>query len=157
MRTPSILPALTVLAASAALPHDAHPQEQEVRAAIEQQMAAWTSGDIEVFGGFYAAETRGFNIDGGMLAMGFNPQMVQAALQAGFVIEFVPRDIDVKVHGETAVAAGYLDGSITIPGGEPQKGTWRYSETRVKIDGVWKVVQYHFSELRLPTGRGARE
>ena len=74
-------------------------------------------------------------------------QMVELALQAGFTVKFTPRDIDVKIIGSTAVAVGYLDGEITIPGGEAQSGTWRYSETRVMEDDTWKVVQYHFSRM----------
>ena len=135
-----------VLAAMMAGPA-VHAQEAEVRAAIEEQLSAFSSGDIQGFASFYDSNVRGFNIDGGPLALGFNTQMVETALQAGFAVTFTPRDIDVKIVGTTAIAVGYLDGAITIPGGEPQEGTWRYSETRVKIDGVWKVVQYHFSRM----------
>lgn len=152
MRTPSLLATLTVISL-AAVPTSVHAQaEQEVLAAIENQMAAWNVGDITTFGTYYAPGVRGFNLDGSLLIVGFNPQMIEAAIQAGVKIELSPRDIDVTLFGSTAVAVGYLDGSLTIPGSPPQEGTWRYSETRVKTDGVWKVVQYHFSALNTPGG-----
>ncbi len=141
MRIPALVLAATVLASPA------QSQEAEVLAAIEDQLSAWSTGDVQGFAAFYTDGVRGFNIDGGPLAIGFNIEMVEMAVQAGFTVKFTPRDIDVKVIGSTAVAVGYLDGEITIPGGEPQSGTWRYSETRVKDGDTWKVVQYHFSKM----------
>jgi len=141
MRIPALVLAATVLTSSA------QSQEAEVLAAIEDQLSAWSAGDVQGFAAFYSDGVRGFNIDGGPLAVGFNIQMVEMAVQAGFQVTFTPRDVNVKVIGTTAVSVGYLDGEITIPGGEPQAGTWRYSETRVKEDDTWKVVQYHFSQM----------
>jgi len=127
-------------------------QETEVRAAMLANLDAWNDGDIGRFADFYAKDTRGFNLDNGALIDGIPEIMLNAALRAGVRVEVEPRDIDIKTFGNVAVAVAYLDGSITLPGGEPQPGTWRYSETRVKIDGTWKVVQYHIS----PMAGGAR-
>ena len=125
----------------------AQSQVEEVRAAMLASLAAWNEGDVEAFGSFFGAETRGFNLDGGVLIRGFNPAALEAALNAGFAINVTPRDIDVKVYGNAAVGVAYLDGSITLPGGMVRQGTWRYSETRVKDGNVWKVVQYHISPM----------
>ncbi len=141
MRIPALVLATAVLASPI------QSQEAEVVAAIEDQLGAWSAGDIQGFAAFSTDGVRGFNIDGGPLAIGFNTEMVEMALQAGFTVKFTPRDIDVKVIGSTAVAVGYLDGEVTIPGGETRSGTWRYSETRVKDGDTWKVVQYHFSQM----------
>lgn len=123
----------------------AQSQVEEVRAAMLASLAAWNEGDVEGFGSFFGAETRGFNLDGGVLIRGFNAAALEAALNAGFAINVTPRDIDVQVYGNAAVGVAYLDGSITLPGGTVRQGTWRYSETRVKDGDVWKVVQYHIS------------
>ena len=153
MRTPWLLATLTFVTLVAAPTRVRAQTEQEVLAAIESQLAAWNAGDMTTFGTYYTPEVRGFNLDGGMLIVGFNSQLIEAAIQAGFKVEFTPRDIDITLLGNTAVAVGYLDGSLSVPGSPPQEGTWRYSETRVKTDGVWRVVQYHFSTLNAPGGR----
>jgi len=125
----------------------AQPQEEEVKAAMLASLAAWNGGDVAAFGSFFSTETRGFNLDGGLLIRGFNSAALEAALNAGFAINVEPRDIDVKVYGNAAVGVAYLDGSITLPGGTVREGTWRYSETRVKDGNTWKVVQYHISQM----------
>ncbi len=139
------IPALIMVATFAGAPVQA--QQEEVLAAIEDQLAAWSAGDIETFATYYDPEVRGFNLDGGPLIAGFNAPMLEAALQAGFAVQFTPRDVQVRIVGSTAVSVGYLDGAITIPGAQAQEGTWRYSDTRVLTDGKWKVVQYHFSQM----------
>ena len=98
-------------------------------------------------------DARGFNLDNGALITGLHQTMLQAAVTAGFRVHVQPRDIDIKIYGNVAVTVAYLDGSITLPGGEPRPGTWRYSETRVKIDGIWKVVQYHISPMAARASR----
>ena len=124
-------------------------QEEEVRAAMLATLAAWNAGDVAEFGALFGSETRGFNLDGGLLIRGFNAPALEAAISAGFGINVEPRDIDVKMYGDAAVGVAYLDGSITLPGGMVREGTWRYSETRVKEGGTWKVVQYHISAMMM--------
>jgi uncharacterized protein (TIGR02246 family) len=126
-------------------------QEDDVRAAMLETIAAWTNGDFDRFAQSYHAETRGFLFGGGILARGFNQAALEAAHEAGFRATMELRDIEVKVLGNVAVAVAYADGSLTLPGGEVRNGTWRYSETRVLEDGSWKIVQYHFSELTSPS------
>ena len=122
-------------------------QEEEVEASMLATLAAWNEGDVAGFGAFFGSETRGFNLDGGLLIRGFNAAGLEAAISAGFGINVEPRDVDVKIYGEAAVGVAYLDGSITLPGGMVREGTWRYSETRVKQGGTWQVVQYHISAM----------
>jgi ketosteroid isomerase-like protein len=123
----------------------AQSQEEEVREQMLASLAAWNEGNVEVFGEYYGAEARGFNLDGGPLIRGFNPAALQAAMAAGFGISVEPRDVDVKLYGDMAVGVAYLDGRITLPGGATRDGTWRYSDTRIKEGATWKVVQYHIS------------
>jgi hypothetical protein len=125
----------------------AESQVEDVKAAMMASLAAWNDGDVAAFGAFFSSDTRGFNLDGGVLIRGFNAAALEAALNAGFAISVQPRDIDVKLYGNVAVGVAYLDGSITLPGGAVREGTWRYSETRVKDSGTWKVVQYHISQM----------
>ena len=125
-------------------------QEDEVRAAMVESLAAWSAADFQKLGNFYAAETRGYMLDGGMLITGYNAAALEMAVSAGFGFNVEPRDIDIMMVTETvAVTVAIVEGAITMPGGEVQEGSWRYSETRKLEGGVWKVVQYHFSPLSI--------
>ena len=80
------------------------------------------------------------------MTQGFNVQALRAVAEAGFRADVVVRDLDVQVHGGTAMTVGYLEGSLTMPGGMSLQGVWRYSESRVSTDDGWKVVQFHISQ-----------
>jgi ketosteroid isomerase-like protein len=151
MRTLALLACGLIIYAPAA-----EAQEAEVEAAMLASLNAWNEGNVAAFGAFFTPDARGFNLDGGLLIRGFNSQALEAALAAGFGIDVEPRDIDVKVYGNTAVGVAYLDGSITLPGGTIREGIWRYSETRVNEGGTWKVVQYHISQMTVTVPRPQR-
>lgn len=127
-------------------------QQADVEAAIRETLAAWKDGDFESFASFYHPETRGFFLDGGFLLHGFNVATLQAAYNMGFRAEFEMRDLDVKLLNDVALSVTYLDGTLILPGDSVIEGTWRYSETRVLSGGMWKIVQYHFSEQSPPEG-----
>ncbi len=122
-------------------------QEAQVRAAVTATLAAWAAGDFQTFASYYHPDTRGFFLDGSELVEGVNVAGLQAGYDAGIRANLTLRDLDVAVYGNAAVSVGYLDGSLTLPGGAVRPGTWRYSETRVREGDTWRVVQFHFSEL----------
>jgi uncharacterized protein (TIGR02246 family) len=117
-----------------------------VRAAMTETLAAWTAGDFERLAQFYRPDARGFLFGGGPLAKGFNAVALQAAYETGFRATFQVRGLDVRVLGDVAIAVAYLDGTLTMPGGEAESGSWRYSETRVRDGEHWQIAQYHFSK-----------
>jgi uncharacterized protein (TIGR02246 family) len=121
-----------------------------VRAAISETLAAWTAGDFEQLAQFYRPDARGFLFGGGPLARGFNAVALQAAYETGFRTAFQVRGLDVMVLGDAAIAVAYLDGTLTMPGGEEESGSWRYSETRVRDGENWQIAQYHFSKATTP-------
>jgi ketosteroid isomerase-like protein len=142
--------ALLVVCCWTILIQSAVAQEAEVRAAMEESLAAWRAGDFQALGNFYAAQTRGFMLDGGFLINGFSMEALEAAASMGVAFDIEPQEIDIMMAGEgVAVAVALLEGTVTLPGGSVQEGSWRYSETRIKEGGVWKVLQYHFSPLEM--------
>jgi uncharacterized protein (TIGR02246 family) len=128
-------------------------QEGDVRAAITETLAAWSAGDLERLGQFYGTDARGFLFGGGPLVKGFNAVVLQAAYDAGFRATFEVRGLEVRVSGDAAMAVAYLDGTLTLPDGEEEVGSWRYSETRVRDGERWKIAQYHFSKVTTPAAR----
>ncbi len=140
-----------VLVSLGVTPASGHAQDVDVRAAMSETLAAWSAGDFEGLAQFYTTDTRGFLFGGALLVRGFNPAALQAAYEAGFRASFTLRAPDVRVLGDVAIAVAYLDGTLTLPGGEAETGSWRYSETRVRDGGRWKIAQYHFSKVMMPS------
>ncbi len=126
----------------------AQDAEAQVRAAVQATVEAWSQGDFEAFAAQYHDDVRGFFLDGAALARGFDIAALRMAYEAGLTASVSVRDVDVRVYDRTAVVVAYLDGSINLPAGAGSiGGTWRYSETRIREDDAWRVVQYHISEL----------
>jgi ketosteroid isomerase-like protein len=147
MRTTHVLP---ILLLSWALPV-AEPlgaQEAEVREALLRTVATWNSGAHEEFRSYFMPNVHGFYLDGAMLYEGLNPiEEDRAAYAAGLKPNVAARQITIRVYGNTAVAAAYFSGSIALPGGQQLQGPWRYTETRIRDGGRWKIAQWHFSKL----------
>ena len=122
-------------------------QEAEVRAAVSETFAALVERDVPKFAGFYHDDTRGFFVDRANMIEGFSSLAVRVAFATGLRLNVVMSDLDSKVYGNAAVSRAVFRGSVTLPGGATASGTWLYSETRVLDDGIWKVIQYHLSQL----------
>lgn len=131
-------------------------QVEQARADAIRSLDAWKAGNLKEFAAYFTEDTRGFNLDGGQAISGFSAMSLKLLLAAGFRFDVEARDIDTKVYGNMAVSIAYLEGTVTFPGGTTRQGTWRYSDTRVKQDGVWRVVQYHISRLATPQRRRDR-
>ena len=138
--------AKTLVLALVLAPAPALAQEADVRAALAETLASWKSGDFETFAGFYHEDARGFFLDGGPMTGGFSVAAMEAAQTMGFETHLDFEDVEVSVYDGVATAAGYLVGSLVLPGGATMDGTWRYTDTRVLEGGIWKVVQFHFSQ-----------
>ena len=124
----------------------ARAQEDDVRAAVTETLAALVARDVPAFANFYHEDTRGFFVDRSNMIEGFSSLAVRAAFITGLRLDVAMSDLNVKVYGDAAVVGALFRGSVTLPGGAVATGTWRYSETRVLDDGTWKVVQYHLSQ-----------
>lgn len=144
-------PAAPVAAAQAGAPHRQSSPEAEVRAAVSETLEAWAAGNFQRLAAHYHADVRGFFMQGAPLAHGFNAAALEMAYEAGLRADVSVRDLDVQVHGSTAASVAYVDGTLHLPGDQPSiSGTWRYSETRVREEGAWRIVQYHFSRASSP-------
>ena len=120
-------------------------QQAEVEAAVRSTLEAWRSGEYAAFVASYHPDARGFFLDGGDVVEGFSLEALEATADAGFRADVALTELDVAVYGTAAVAVGLLEGTLTLPGGMELSGTWRYSETRVREGGAWRVVQFHIS------------
>jgi ketosteroid isomerase-like protein len=56
-------------------------------------------------------------------------------------------DLVIRLYGETAVAAGSSNSTVTL-NGQPQGGALHFTRVYVKRDGAWKMVVSHATERR---------
>ena len=70
-------------------------QEAEVRAAMEESLAAWRNQDFETLGSFYSDRVRGFMLDGGFLITGFSIEALQAAASMGVAFQVEPQEVEI--------------------------------------------------------------
>jgi len=125
--------------------------EQAVKQAILTHYEAANSGDTPTVIEQHSANFNGFLLDLGPLVR-FDSRDEQRKAwidnpDADFVADLEPRDIEVMLVGDVAIATLYLDGSWG-PRAAPVEGPFRVTEVWVKEDGAWKELHHHDSPLR---------
>jgi ketosteroid isomerase-like protein len=144
---------ITVLAASlisfAALAAHHGSAEDEVRAAAEAFDTAYTTNDIEGYFGYYADDATVY-FSGARQDMSAYYKEWSAMIDAGGGVEVNDMSdlvIQMMPGGEVAIATSFIDNRTRTAEGEVS--TVRAFETDVwqKIDGEWKVVSLHYSEI----------
>ena len=114
---------------------------------VTSTLAALVEGDVDTFVDFFHDDVRGFFVDRTAMVEGMSALAFRALLLTGLQTNLVASNLDVNRYGNTAVSTGYLTGTVRLPGGAIRTGTWKYSDTRVLEDGLWKIVQYHISPV----------
>lgn len=138
--------ALISLAAMA----DHHDEENaDLYAAIQAFDHAYATNDTDTYFGYYAEDaTVFFSGDRQDLAEYAEswPQLMEAG---GGVEKNEMSDLKVQIMpgGDVAVSTAFIDNITRLPDGS--KDTIRAFETDVwqKVDGEWKVISLHYTEL----------
>ncbi len=145
MRSRSVLFGFCLFALFARSPLGA--QETPVSIDVFATLEALVEGEVDTFVDFFHEDVRGFFVDRTAMVEGMSALAFRALLLTGLRTDLVASNLDVNRYGNTAVSAGYLTGTVRLPGGATRTGTWKYSDTRVLEDGLWKIVQYHISPI----------
>jgi hypothetical protein len=126
-------------------------QEDDVKRDFLAMVEVWNAQDGEGFCRYVTTGFWGFYVGGdGMLQQrqqACDPVATQAGFDAGHDPSAEVRDLIVKVHGDFATIACYLEGEIQLSPESVLSGAFRYTGTLVNDGGTWKTVQYHFSPL----------
>ncbi len=118
----------------------------DVKAAQLALIAALNEGDVEIIAQYLLSEHSRFPAEG-LLVEGFTKEDLKAAFDAGLKLAITARHLDVKIYGNTAIATGYIEGSITLPGGIFEEIRQRFTEVWIKQGDNWKRVHIHSSPL----------
>jgi ketosteroid isomerase-like protein len=123
--------------------------EKEVRAAAEDFNDAYEANDIERYFSYYA--------NGAVLYWSGQRQEVgnyydewRALIEAGGGVEkneMTDAVFQVLAEGETVVASYFIHNVTRWPDGTRSEADYYESDVWQKIDGKWKVVHLHYSEL----------
>lgn len=126
------------------------PEMEEIRQAQNAHLKAWNDGDMETYLAYTSQDLVGFDLHGDLADHARPYQSLRDLYEAGYHPHVKYRDRNLRKYGDTAVTTAYMVGTIDEPDGSRDEGVFRYSEVRVKEDGVWKLIQYHLSPLRMP-------
>ena len=123
--------------------------EDEVRAAAEAFDTAYATNDIEGYFGHYA-EGATVYFYGARQDMSAYQKEWSAMIDAGGGVEVNEMSdivIQVMPGGDVAIATSFIENKTRSPEGEVS--TVRAFETDVwqKIDGEWKIISLHYSEI----------
>lgn len=129
----------------------------EVEAAVRAHYAAVNAGDIETAAGHHAPNYSLWFVEGGDISRYTTVDAQRSAFvemqEEGFAIDWEIGDLHVDVEGEAedvGIATFQVTGSVTLPGGEPEQGTWRVSEVWVRHGDEWREVHAHISPMTTP-------
>ena len=125
------------------------PLQEEVRQTQNKHLKAWNDGDAATYVHYVSRDLIGFDLTGDLADHARPYSSLVALYSAGYKPNFQYRDRNVRVYGDTAATTSYLVGDVHEPDGSIIEGVYRYSEVRVKMEGVWKLVQYHLSRLNI--------
>ena len=74
-------------------------------------------------------------------------QQIRNTFEQGSQYNLSLRDVEVSIHGDSAVVSCYVVGSILRPNGNTIQRRDRYSAMLLKQGGQWKAVHAHASPL----------
>lgn len=151
MRVPRWLVVLGAIALASGVAAD---DVGDIKKSAERVLAAYSSGDAAKAAAFFAEGADLFGGNGRML-VDFSEDELAEAFAAGTKYDLAWRDLTARVHGETGITSGYIEGSVTLPDGTVIPANWRNSATWVKDGGKWKLAQFHTSDLK-PDVNGAQ-
>lgn len=118
-----------------------------VEAAIGQHWEAIAAGDRAAIESHHLPGITIFmaTVDERFTAGSPTEQTLVDSLEPGSVV-WAPRDFDIQVRGEAAVASFYLDGQVTSADGVVDSRTRRVSAVWVRqADGRWLELHHHDS------------
>ncbi len=140
---------VAVLIAMSAMAEHHSSAEAEVNAAVEAFNVAYATNDIEGYFGHYADDAMVYFF-GARQDMAVYHKEWSAMVDAGGAVEKnEPSDVIVQVmpSDEVAVASYFVHNATRSPEGETTVSKAFESDVWQKIEGEWKVVSLHYTEL----------
>ena len=128
-----------------------------VRVKVESFYQQLKDGDAAAFTGNFAIGFREFTPEGGLMTRPRTAETLERLAnimrnwkKSDWRFNETPRHVSIQVFGSTAVASFYAQGTVTNTEGETRLHMHRVTQVWSEIDGEWKLVNAHRSNLRSP-------
>lgn len=122
-----------------------------VKAAVDAHWRAIANGDTAAISNQHTSDMTFFGPESAYLVTLTSDTPETAALWERFrgtTATWTPRDVQVQIFDDVAVAAFYNDGSVTYADGTTDSRTRRVTEVWVRQpDGTWKEAHHHDSPI----------
>jgi ketosteroid isomerase-like protein len=126
--------------------------ETAIEAAVLRHIRTLNAGDLDA-GSDYLADATDFGLDSGpRTTAAFSRQRSAFGRQSlddpgNFALQsnLRLRDLRISIHKDSAVATGYLVGTVPLPGGGSKKVMGRSTFVHVRQHGTWKLAHTHLS------------
>jgi ketosteroid isomerase-like protein len=149
-RTTIIAAALLSSMLSVAAPADHHETvDDDLRAAIEGFDTAYATNDVEAYFDYYADGATVY-FDGARQDVDAYHEQWSAMMKAGGGVEVNKMSdlvIQVMPSGDVAISTSFVDNKTRAPDGSISSARAFETDVWQKIDGQWKIVSLHYSEV----------
>ena len=121
----------------------------EVRAAVEAFNGAYGGNRVEEYFGYYAEDAALYFYGERQSVSAYHAEWAETIGAGGRVEKNELSDIQVRVlaGGDAAVASYFIDYAMRAADGSVSTAQAFESDVWQKIDGEWKIVSLHYSEL----------
>jgi ketosteroid isomerase-like protein len=125
------------------------PVEAEVTGALKAFNKAYADNEVDSYFSYYADGAVVYFYGARQDVAAYHDEWAEMVRAGGGVEKNELSDIRVQVmpSGDVAVATYFVDYRLRMPDGEVSTSKAFESEVWQKIDGEWKVVTLHYSEI----------
>lgn len=140
---------IAVLISFAAFAETHSAVEVEVREAVKAFNGAYESNDVDTYFDYYVDDATLYFSGSRQQVSAYQKQWTEMVEAGGAVEKYALSDIRVQVlqNGDAAVATYYVDVRMRVPGSEASEARAFESDVWQKIDGEWKVISLHYTEI----------
>jgi ketosteroid isomerase-like protein len=146
-RTIAAVAALLLSIAAAA---DSHaPARAEVAAAVADFNSAYANGEVDAYFAYYAPDASAYFYGARQDLAAYQEEWTALVAAGGAVEKNELSDVEIRMlpGGDVAVATYFVDYRLRMPDGEISASKAFESEVWQRIDGEWKIVNLHYSEI----------
>jgi ketosteroid isomerase-like protein len=121
----------------------------EVRSAVESFNAAYGDNRVEEYFSYYANDAALYFYGARQSVAGYHKEWAETIAAGGRVEKNELSDIQVRVlaGGDAVVASYFIEYAMRSPDGSVATAQAFESDVWQKIEGEWKIVSLHYSEI----------
>ena len=140
---------LAALVPTLALAEDHNSVEAEIHAAVEAFNGAYAANEVDTYFSYYDADAILYFYGARQIVADYHKEW-SAMVDAGGAVEkneLSDRRVQVLPSGDVAISSYFIDYQMRSPDGEITTAKAYETEVWQKIDGQWKIISLHYTEI----------